>query len=179
MVSSNLRSIADEFDDMVEERDFGGFVALAGLGAVGGVLAEMAQDRIAPRLNQPTDPSNTRGLGVSFGMKAVVGFILGMGALRMSGDVAVLLAVLGLGALVDAGVDLIEAGDTLRGSAVRRSTTSRSTRTRTRSTPTRTVSSRQGSGTGSPSRTRSHQKSDRNRDSSSVPSGQSDVPAAI
>lgn len=114
MVSRNLGRIASEFDDMVEERDWQGFIALGGIGALGGVLAEMFHDRVAPRLNQPSSPTGARGLGVSFAIKAAAAAILGMAAVRMSGDIALALGVLGVGAMVDAGVDLLEAGDTLR-----------------------------------------------------------------
>jgi len=118
MVSANLNRIADEFDDMIEERDWQGFVALAGLGAVGGVLAEMFQDRVAPRLNQPLEPNTPQGLGVSFLIKATAALVLGFGALKTSGTAALALGVLGIGAAVDAGVDFVEAGDRIRTTGV-------------------------------------------------------------
>lgn len=115
MVSRNLSGIASEFEDMVDERDWQGFVALAGLAAVGGVLAEMFQDRISPRLGRAVDPSGTRGLLGSFGVKAAAAVLLGFLMLQVGGDMALVLGVLGVGAAADAGVDLIEAVDSLRG----------------------------------------------------------------
>lgn len=117
MVSPNVRGIANQFDDMVEERDVRGFVGLAGLGAIGGVLAEMFHDRVAPRLQQPAEPTTSRGLLGSFLIKAGAAVLLAFLALQMDGGAAMALAVLGVGGAIDAGVDLIEAADRLRSSA--------------------------------------------------------------
>lgn len=129
MVSRNLSGIASEFEDMVEERDWQGFVALAGIGAAGGVFAEMFQDRVAPRLNQPMNPNSPRGLTGSFLIKGAAAVLLGMVAMRTGGDISLAVAALGVGAAVDAGVDLIDALDSLRNgstsAAPRRRTSSR------------------------------------------------------
>lgn len=139
-VSQNYQSIASEFEDMVEQRDFRGFAALAGVGALGGVLAEMFQDRVAPRLNQPREPNTTRGLAGSFLIKSAAAVLLGMAAIRSGrGTLGVALAAAGVGAAVDAGVDLIEAGDRLRaqGPQVQRRTTSGSSKPRAGANRTR------------------------------------------
>jgi len=117
MVSDNLQGIANEFEGMVEERDMKGFIALAGVGAIGGVLAEMFHDRIAPRLGQSTDPSGAQGLGISFVIKSFAAVLLVMGAIRTGGSMALLMGAAAIGAAVDAGVDLVDAGDTLRSGA--------------------------------------------------------------
>lgn len=117
MVSPNLRGIGREFNDMVEERDVRGFVGLAGLGAIGGVLAEMFHDRVAPRLNQPAEPTTSRGLLGSFALKAVMAIIFAAAAVRMEGGARMALGALGVGAAIDSGVDLIESADRLRSSA--------------------------------------------------------------
>lgn len=118
MVSANLERIGNEFDDMVAERDWMGYIALAGVGALGGVGAELLQDRLAPRLNQPTEPTGARGLAASFGMKSLAAIVLGFAALQASGSLGNFLAVAGVGAAIDAGVDLLEIGDQFRGSGV-------------------------------------------------------------
>lgn len=118
MVSANVRGIANQFDDMVNDRDVAGFVTLAGVGAIGGVLAEMFQDRFAPMINQPGNPTDAQGLGVSFLIKSAAGLTLSLLAAYLASEdmksFSMVLAVLGVGATVDAGVDLLEAGDSLR-----------------------------------------------------------------
>lgn len=129
MVSPNLSDLGDEFNDMVEERDWMGYIALAGAGALGGVLAEMFHDRVAPRLNQPAEPTTSQGLLGSFGIKGAAAVLLAFLSVRASGSMAMALAILAIGATIDAGVDLIEAGDRLRGgttTAQRRSQSGRS-----------------------------------------------------
>lgn len=132
MVSANLQRIGNEFVDMIDEQDFTGFVALAGLGSVGGVLAEMFQDRVAgsiPQLNLPSEPTTSRGLVGSFLVKSLAAVLLGFAALRMgSGTPGLVLASLGVGAAIDSGVDLLEAGDRLRSSSPSSRSPSRSRR---------------------------------------------------
>lgn len=183
MVSKNLSNIADEFDDMIKQRDVTGLVALGGIGAVGGVLAEMAQDRLAPRLRQPKDPNKPRGLAVSFATKAAVAGLLGWAALQTGGSggqIQLLLGTLGVGAMIDSGVDLIEAGDALRnrGSNGGSGGSSAMPRNRTRAR-TRTARTAHSTGTSASSRSTTASQTDRNRPSKSVSGGQSSVPARI
>jgi hypothetical protein len=154
MVSANVQRIGNEFDDMVEDRDIMGFVALAGVGAIGGVLAEMFQDRLAPRLNQPTEPTNATGLVGSFGMKAAMALIFALVSTRLDGTGKMVAGVLGVGAAVDAGVDLIEAGDSLRGGM-----TSSQPAMNTQSTPTKTTYNGGGSGNATPVATNTNRAS--------------------
>lgn len=112
MVSENLSSIAMQFDDMADENDMAGFLALAGLGAAGAAIAELVQDRVAPVLKQNPDPSQPEGLLVSSIVKMVVGFVFGLVTVELDGPVAVAGAVLGIGAFIGAGVDVLDAAVT-------------------------------------------------------------------
>lgn len=186
MVSANVRGIATQFDDMVSERDLAGFVTLAGVGAIGGVLAEMFHDRFAPMINQPANPNNAQGLGVSFLIKAAAGFTMSLMAAYLASEdmksFSMVLAVLGVGATVDAGVDLLEAGDSLRtgmtGNSPRKMAARSTTRSQTpsKTTATRTTQSRSSSSNNPrTTRNRSNNSTTSNNGSSSpVQSGNSE-----
>lgn len=105
MVTANVTDLADEFDTIINERDFTsiGVVGLAGAG--GGVITTQIVNRVAPMIGLSPSPSQPRELfGVGL-LKMVLGAAMGYAGIKVGGSAGTLLAIAGLGTLVLGGGD--------------------------------------------------------------------------
>ncbi len=109
MVTANLDSLSDEFENIIEERDVlsVGSIGLAGAG--GGVIATQIAGRVAPIVGMDSSPSDLTGLLANGTIKMIVGAALAFVAIRVGGMPGVALGIAGMGALVLGGGDWINA----------------------------------------------------------------------
>jgi len=109
MVTANLDNLADEFENIVSERDVVSIGSIGLAGAGGGVIATQLAGRLAPIIGMDSSPSDLTGLLANGTIKMVVGAALAFGAVQLGGMPGIVLAIAGLGALVLGGGDWINA----------------------------------------------------------------------
>lgn len=140
MVTANVTDLADEFDQIVSDRDVASVGVLGLAGAGGGFIAQEIVNRLAPRIGLSPSPGTPReSVGVGF-LKMVLGVALGFGGLKVGGTVGTLAALAGLGTLILGGGNWINAlmnvGGGAMGSAPRaRAVTSNATANQPTATP--------------------------------------------
>lgn len=109
MVTANVTDLADEFDQIVSDRDVASVGVLGLAGAGGGFIAQEIVNRLAPRIGLSPSPGTPReSVGVGF-LKMVLGVALGFGGLKVGGTVGTLAALAGLGTLILGGGNWINA----------------------------------------------------------------------
>jgi hypothetical protein len=108
MVTRAARQTASNVNDLLEQRDILGLLAVAGGTAGGVILTQRVANRVLPLVGlSPTPQTITEGVA-SAGTKGLIGAGFMYGALQTSGVGKVLLAFLSLGSLGSAGFDLIQ-----------------------------------------------------------------------
>lgn len=108
MVTRAARQTAKNVNDLLEQRDILGLLAVAGGTAGGVILTQRVANRVLPLVGlSPTPQTITEGVA-SAGTKGLIGAAFMWGALQTSGMGKVLLAFLSLGSLTSAGFDIIQ-----------------------------------------------------------------------
>lgn len=108
MVTQNVNRLANQAQDTLEGRDVRGFITVAGSTAVGVITAQSITDRVMGMLGMSADPQNITEFAASIAIKGGVAAGFGVLAANLSGLALVVAAFAGVGALVSAGVDLID-----------------------------------------------------------------------
>lgn len=145
MVSPNVRSLADSFNSIVQQRDLRGAAVVAVTTAGGGIIAQQVTQRLLPVLGFSASPNNAVGYGASAAAKLLVAGFHGWLGAKVGGTPGLLLMVGGVGAATLAGADVVSllqrltvtAEQSLTGSATRSRSVSRAVQSSsTRASPT-------------------------------------------
>jgi len=108
VVSRTATQTATNVNDLLEQRDIVGLLAIAGGSAGGVILTQRIANRVLPLVGlSPTPQTITEGVA-SAGTKSVVGAAFMYAATQTNGIGKVLLSFLSLGSLTSAGFDLVQ-----------------------------------------------------------------------
>jgi len=108
MVSRTAEQTARNVNDLLEQRDILGLLAIAGGSAGGVILTQRIANRVLPLVGlSPTPQTITEGVA-SAGTKSLIGAGFMYGATQTSGIGKVILAFLSLGSLTSAGFDIVQ-----------------------------------------------------------------------
>lgn len=108
VVSRTATQTATNVNDLLEQRDIVGLLAVAGGSAGGVILTQRIANRVLPLVGlSPTPETITEGVA-SAGTKSLIGAAFMYGATQTDGIGKVLLSFLSLGSLTSAGFDLVQ-----------------------------------------------------------------------
>lgn len=108
VVSRTATQTATNINDLLEQRDILGLLAIAGGAAGGVILTQRLANRVLPLVGlSPTPQTITEGVA-SAGTKGIVAAGFMYGATQTTGLGKVLLSFLSLGSLTSAGFDLVQ-----------------------------------------------------------------------
>lgn len=109
MVTAEVEDVANQFEDIIDDRDIVGAATLGLAGAGGGALAQQIAGVILPRAGFAARPSNVTGLAVSGSTKILLGAAHAVIGTQIGGTVGTVLGIAGLGAAIVGGGDYINA----------------------------------------------------------------------
>lgn len=107
-ISRQATETATNINDLLQQRDILGLLAIAGGAAGGVILTQRISNRVLPLVGlSPTPETITEGVA-SAGTKSLIGAGFMYGATQTAGVGKVLLSFLSLGSLTSAGFDLVQ-----------------------------------------------------------------------
>lgn len=109
MVDVTAQRFGQQAQQVLQEREISGIAIVAGSAAGGVIVGQYVADFVADMLDYPLDPQTPMQYGVSIGSKALAALVFGYAGAQLGGLALVVAALMGVGSLASAGVDIFEA----------------------------------------------------------------------
>ena len=109
MVDVTAQRFGQQAQQVLEERELTGIAIVAGSAAGGVIVGQYVADFVANILDYPVDPQTPIHYGVSILSKVATALAFGYAGAQLGGIALVAAALMGVGSLASAGVDIFEA----------------------------------------------------------------------